>query len=166
MCSEFVRDVEATQGTCAQYTEFWRWDETPQKLTVVDQGQADLLDTELFPRASRAFIALRAKLKEDLRDVAPSKLLQSEVALYLMAIVGARIVVLIVKPMLPCLIMERQTTETLWISLRTLELRLGMGTIKWSFKKVQRIVTTDDHKSNPKHAVSYTHLTLPTKRIV
>ena len=99
MRSEFVRDVEATQGTCAQYTEFWRWDETPQKLTVVDQDQADLLDAELFPRASNALKALRAKLKEDLRDAAPSKVLQSEVVIYLMAaFAGGRILVLIVKP--------------------------------------------------------------------
>ena len=54
ICSEFVRDVKARQGVCARYTEFWRWDETPQKLTIVDQDQSDLLDTELFPRA-RAF---------------------------------------------------------------------------------------------------------------
>ena len=152
MCSEFVRDVKAKQGVCQQYTEFWRWDETPQKLTIVDQDQVDLLDTELFPRASNALKALRAKLKEDLRDVAPSKLLQSEVLIYLLAaFAGGRFVVLIVKPMLPCLIMERNTTETLWICLRTLELRIAMGKIKRFFKKVQRIVTTDDFSANSKH---------------
>ena len=76
ICSEFVRDVKARQGVCARYTEFWRWDETPQKLTIVDQDQSDLLDVELFPRASSVLQALRAKLKADLRDKAPSKLLQ------------------------------------------------------------------------------------------
>ena len=87
-----------------------------------------------------------------MRDAAPSKVLQSEVLIYLMAAFACGcFCVLIVKPMLPCLVIERNTTETLWVALRTLELRIAMGTIKRFFKEVQRIVTTDDHKSNPKH---------------
>ena len=146
MLAAIAADTRRLGGRLLTYTTVLRYDETPMKLVTVDRECVSGLPEEFFESKQVSDDAW-ALLQHQMRDSAPTKLLQTEYTVSALVFVLDRYVLFSFPIVTPIQAMARTTTNVFYSCLEISEGAMGLSSAKSSFSRSQRLSSTDGDKA-------------------